>query len=238
VLLSLALPAFAVDHSLLQKVYDRALADGRVDYAALAARPADLNAYLDVVRRTPLATLSGNEKKAFLLNAYNAATIATIVASWPVASIMDLDGGKVWDTRKHDVGGVPMTLNQLENDHLRKMGDPRVHAALNCASLGCPPLTPKAFTAPELDAQLDAAARRWAATAKVGPTEVVVSRIFDWYGDDFVAKFASPDIPGIAGEEEAAVNFVAAYAPEKAAALRKGGYRVTYAEYSWALNGR
>jgi hypothetical protein len=240
VLLALALPAFAVDATRLQKVYDAFLSGGRVDYAALKAHPEDLDAWVALVRATKLASLAGDEKKAFLLDAYNAYTISTIVASWPVKSIMDLDGGKVWDTRRFDVGGVSMTLNELENAHLRTLGDPRIHAALNCASLGCPPLSPKAFTAQGLDAQLDAAAARWAATAKVGPTEVVVSRIFDWYGDDFLAKYGAAwfDVPGVAGKQEAAVNFVATYAPDKAAALRKGGYTVTYGEYSWALNGR
>lgn len=237
-LLALALPALAVDHTALQKVYDANLANGRVDYANIKAHPEDLQAYLKVVQTTPLASLAGDEKKAFLINAYNAYTIETIVTNYPLDSIMKLDGGKVWDTRKFNVGGVQMTLNQIENDNLRKTGDPRIHAAVNCASLGCPPLSPKVFTAQGLDGQLDAAAKRWASTQKVTPTEVVVNKIFDWYGDDFTAKYGATyfDVPGLDGKAEAAVNFVSKYAPDKAEMLKKGGYTVTFGEYSWALN--
>ena len=205
----------------LQRVLDARLRDGRVDYAGLHANPADLDAYLAFVRATPLTSLSGNARKAHLINAYNALTLDLIADSWPIDSIRSLDGGKVWDTRRFDVGGRSMTLNEIESD-LRAGGDPRIHAAVNCASLGCPPLAPRVYTAAGLEAELDAAATRWVASTSVGTT-VTVSRIFDWYGDDFVAKFRSPDIPGLDGKAEAAANFVARYLPAQADRLHKGG---------------
>lgn len=226
--------AHAFDPAAWQRVLDARLRDGRVDYAAIKADPRELDGFLSEVRATPLASLSGDERKAFLINAYNALTVDLVADAWPIDSIRSLDGGKVWDTRRFDVGGSSLTLNQLE-DQLRAGGDPRIHAALNCASLGCAPLATRAYTATGLDAQLDAASARWVAGTTVGDT-VTVSRIFEWYGQDFVAKFGTPDVPGVDGTAEAAVNFVARYLPSQADRLRKGGYRVAYAEYDWRIN--
>jgi hypothetical protein len=133
-----------------------------------------------------------------------------------------------------------MSLNDIESGNLRKLGDPRIHAAINCASIGCPPLTPKVFTASGLDGQLDSAAKRWAATAALNGTTLSVNKIFDWYGDDFTAKYGAAyfDVPGLDGKAEAAVNFVAKYAPDKAEALKKGGLTVTFADYNWGVNAQ
>lgn len=238
VLVPLAL-AYDPTHAHLQKVLDTRLVGGRVDYAALHAAPAELDAYLAEVASAPVASLSAAERKALWLNAYNALTIDLVADNYPLASIRDLDGGKVWDTRRFTVGGTPMTLNALEAG-LRALGDPRVHAGLNCASIGCPPLSSKVYTAAAVEAQLDTAARAWAATATLSGGVLSVSSIFDWYGDDFLARFGSAtfDVPGLDGKAEAAANFLAAYAPDKAAALRAGGYSVTWQAYDWRVNGR
>jgi hypothetical protein len=239
-MIALLVPAaFAFDgsHALLQKVLDAHLSGGRVDYAAIKAAPADLDGYLAQVATAPVASMSPAEKKALYLDAYNAYTIDLVADAWPLRSIRDLDGGKVWDTRRFAVGGTPMTLNEIEGA-LRAMGDPRIHAALNCASLGCPPLSPRVFTATGLDAQLDAAAARFAATTSFSNGTLTVSEIFDWYAADFAAGFHAPDIPGLDGKAEAAANFVARYVPAEAAALHNGGYTVTFAPYDWSVNAR
>lgn len=241
-LLPLLGAALAMDpsHALLQRALDGRVVAGRVDYAALKAAPQALDAWLAELATADLAALSANERKALLLNAYNAITLDVVADAWPIASIRDLDGGKVWSTRRFRVAGADRTLDEIENALLRPMGDPRIHAALNCASMGCPPLSPRVYTAATLDAQLDAAARAWVATATLTGDTLTVSTILDWFGDDFVPAYgpARFDIPGLEGKQEAAANFVATYAPDKAAALRKGGYRVVYAPYDWAVNGR
>jgi hypothetical protein len=245
-LLALVSLALALDplHAKLQKVLDTHVVAGRVDYAALKAAPATLDAYLAEVAAAPVASLSAADKKALYINAYNAYTLDLVADNFPLKSIMDLDGGKVWDTRKFNVGGALLTLNDIEGKNLRNLGDPRIHAAVNCASLGCPPIAPKVFTGAGLDAQLDVAAKRWASTATLSGETVggtlTVNKIFDWYGDDFTATFGSAryDIPGLTGKQEAAANFIATFAPERAEALRKGGYTVTFGEYSWAVNSR
>lgn len=236
----LAALALAVDpnHTALQKALDGRVVNGRVDYAGLKAAPAALDVYVGQVGAANLEGLSPAEEKAFLINAYNALTIDLIVDNYPLASIRDLDLGRVWSVRKFKVAGKDMTLDDIEHGRLRKLGDPRIHAAVNCASIGCPPLPDKVFTAANLDAQLDEASRRWAATATFDGKTLTVNKIFDWYGDDFLPGYgkAKFDIPGLAGKQEAAANFIAAYAPEKAEALRKGDYAVTWAEYDWGLN--
>ena len=231
--------AYDPTHAHLQKVLDTRLAGGRVDYGALHAAPAELDAYLAEVASAPVASMSAAERKALWLNAYNALTIDLVADNAPLASIRDLDGGKVWDTRRYTVGGAQMTLNELEGG-LRAFGDPRVHAGLNCASIGCPPLSARVYTAASVEAQLDTAARTWAATATLSGGVLSVSSIFDWYGDDFLARFgtATFDVPGLEGKTEAAANFIATYAPDKAAALRAGGYTVVYQAYDWRVNGR
>ncbi len=234
--------ALAMDpsHAKLQKVLDGAVVAGRVDYAALKASPQALDAYLAEVASTSLAGLTPAETKAFWINAYNALTLDLVADNYPLGSIRDLDGGKPWSTRRFRVAGKDLTLDDIEHEILRPLGDPRIHAAVNCASIGCPPLAERVFTAVGLDAELDAASRRWAATATLKDGVLTLNRIFDWYGEDFVPAYgkARLDIPGVDGKAEAAANFIAAYAPEKAEALRKGGYRVVYAEYDWGLNKR
>jgi hypothetical protein len=231
--------AFDDTHAGLQKVLDTYVVSGRVDYARLHADHAALDAYLAELTNTSLDGLTAGQKKALYINAYNGWTLRTLADAWPVTSPRDVDGGKMWDTRHFNVAGKPVSLNDIENKILRPLGDPRIHAALNCGAVGCPPLSSKVYTGAALESQLDGAAKRWAATAQVGTT-VSVNQIFDWYGDDFLAKYGPStfDIPGLDGKAEAAANFVAAYAPDKAAALHKGGYTVTYVPYDWAINAK
>lgn len=233
-MLLLVTSAAAVDHAAWQAVLDTRVVYGKVDYAGLKKDPAALDRYLATLRDTPVASLGAAEKKALWINAYNACTVDLIVDRWPLRSIKDVS--KPWGTPVCALGGETLTLDQIEHERLRPLGDPRIHAAINCASIGCPPLAPKAFTADGLDAQLDAASRVFAATAKLDGETLVVSRIHDWFGDDFVARYGTPDLPGLSGKEEAAANFVAAFNPTLAPRIRQGGLRVRYGDYDWAIN--
>lgn len=215
-------------------------ANGRVDYAGIQAAHA-LTPYLDALA-TAEEPLSPPDKIAFWLNAYNASTVALVASHYPVASIKDIDGGKIWDTEKVAVANRTLTLNEIENTILRPMGDPRVHAAMNCASLGCPPLAQTAYAGPTLDAQLIAASKRWMSTNGIhvdtANKAVQLSQVFDWYGADFTGMHHK-DIPGLDGKQEAAIDYASRYLPpDTAAFLIKGGYRVSYAPYDWALNKR
>ena len=118
--------------------------------------------------------------------------------------------------------------------------EPRVHFAVNCASVGCPPLAAEPYRGATIDAQLDAAARRYLASEhglRIDRGTLRVSRILQWYGEDFVARFA-PDAPaGPARVEQAIRAVVETFGPPEAAALaRTTSVRVRFLDYDWSLN--
>lgn len=228
--------AYDHDHAALAVVLDGATDARGVDYARIASRRASLDAWLADAREAPVATFSRDEAMAFWIDAYNAVTLAVVLDAGAIASIRDLDGGKVWTARRFRVGGQDLTLDAIENTVLRPMGDPRVHAALVCAARSCPPLPSTPARAAGLDGWLEAAARGWVATTawKDGPT-VSLSPIFDWYGADFRVD---ADVPGVDGHQEAALLFVAARVDPVVAARLRAGPKVAWATYDWALNTR
>lgn len=239
-LLLLAPFALAIDPQAWQQVLTQHLdANGRVDYSAIKAegRLDPWLAELAIAAEPP----AGPGRTAFWINAYNALTVDLIADAWPLASIRDLDDGKVWDSRHFTVAGRTVSLNSIEHEILRPLGDPRIHAAINCASQGCPPLSAQAFSGPELEGQLAAAARRWVQGngLKVDQTTrtVALNQIFDWYGDDFAAG-ATFDIPGVEGKAEWGIDFALQWLPAGATAdwLRAGGYTVSWAPYGWGVN--
>ncbi len=219
----------------------RGAVDGvRVDYALLASRQAMLEQYLDELAEVDATGFTAPQKLALYVNAYNAYTIDLVLDAGLPKSIRDLDGGKVWDTRTFRVAKSELTLNQMEHAHARELADGRVHAVVNCASLGCPPLPPAPLTATGLEGQLDAAARRWAATNayRVEGDTVKLSMIFDWYGEDF-ADARKGDLAKVDGEAEAALWFLARYTDAATSAkLTSGTLTATWMEYDWTLNRR
>lgn len=235
--LTLIFSAVALDYAPYARVLSSYVHGGRVDYAGLKAHPEDLQRFLGDLATVDLGTLNSTQQKALYINAYNAFTLSLIVSRYPLDSIRSLDGGNPWNVRHFDLANGSITLDQIENGHLRPLGDPRIHAAINCASISCPPLQNRPFLAESLDAQLEEAARNWARSARLEGNTLTVSRIFDWYGDDFRKRYGISDVPGVEGKMEAALNFVASYWEEKAAVLRGGGVKVVYEEYDWRLNG-
>ncbi|MCB9741673.1 MAG: DUF547 domain-containing protein [Alphaproteobacteria bacterium] len=241
-ILSLLGAALAFDHGYAQldATFTAHVKAGRVDYKAIG--PAGLDPVLEAFAGADLSGFSRDQQMAFWINAYNALTVDMMAENPGVGSIRDLDGGDPWSKRSFTVAGRQVTLNAIEHEILRPMGDARIHAAVNCASIGCPPLRRHAFTPDGLDAQLEKASRGWviANAVSVGEGEVKLNQIFDWYGDDFIAEYGDDrDIPGVEGKQEAALNFIIAHANEELAAqLSKGGYSVGYSTYNWSLNKR
>jgi len=219
----------------------------RVDYAGLANDRAALDAYagsLSKMTRPGFDQLSKPRQMAFLINAYNAYTIELILTRYPkLASIKDLGGlfSGPWKERFVPLFGEKVSLDQIEHEMLRAPGrydDPRIHFAVNCASIGCPMLRDEAFTAEHLDAQLDDQAKRFVGDRKRNRFDpkthaLVVSKIFDWYGGDF-AK-------GHHGYTSVA-DFLARYAdvladsPGDREAIRKQQVPVGFGDYDWRLN--
>lgn len=219
----------------------------RVDYTGFLADRNVLRSYLDAVSAVTETEFRGwtrEERLAFLINAYNAHTIALILTRYPdLHSIKDLGWllQSPWKQKFFALLGAKRSLDDLEHGLIRAPGvfrEPRIHFAVNCASIGCPMLRNEAFVATRLDVQLEDGARRFLADRTrnrydAPSNTLYVSRIFDWYQADFDG--ASPG----AGS---AAPFLALYADlladdkDARAMVRERRARVSYLEYDWALN--
>ena len=209
---------------------DYVTSDGGFRYAALVGdveARSQLQAYVAQVGALSLHDLTGPARLAALINAYNALTVESVLQLWPVQSVLQEDG--FFDARTHVVGGVSMTLNTLENEWIRTLGEPRIHFAVNCASVGCPALATEPWQASTLEAMLEERTRVYVRASTVvneQARQVQVSTLFNWFAADF-------------GGEAGVREFVAARLDDAPAAqVRDGSFTLTYAEYDWALNGR
>lgn len=131
---------------------------------------------------------SDRQKLAFLINAYNVHVLNSVIENWPVENVTNVQG--FFDKTKQAVAGKQLTLNELENDEIRAFNEPRIHAALVCAAMSCPPLLSEAFTAEKLDDQLSHVSKRWVNNPvknRVEGNTIYASKIFEWYGKDFSA---------------------------------------------------
>ena len=155
-----------------------------------------LNAYLKLMSNNPpKSTWSKNEELAYWINTYNAFTVKLMVKHYPVKSIKDLGGSiyKVntsWDIKFIVIGGEKMDLNNIEHKKIRdQFKEPRIHFAVNCASVSCPKLRNEAFTAERLNTQLNDQARYFINNPiknnTKDPANPQLSKLFNWYGDDF-----------------------------------------------------
>jgi Protein of unknown function, DUF547 len=253
-LLVLAAPAAGFDHAYPR--YAEVLRDfdrpPRVDYDALAKHRAALDAAVDAFAQPggeEERAWTRDERLAFWINAYNAFTLRAIVDHYPIRapwltlqprnSIRQIDG--VWTKLTWRAAGRTLTLDDIEHKILRlEFKEPRVHFAINCASVGCPPLAADPYRAGTLDAQLDAAARNYLASAqglRIQGDTLLVSKILEWYGEDFVARFA-PNAAGTAVRLERAVRgVIERFGPPAAADIaRKPTTRIRFLDYDWSLN--
>lgn len=217
--------------------WDRLLRDGTreglVDYGVMAGRRAELDAYVARLAEADLGALERDELMALLINAYNALTVAVILDHPDVASIREIDG--VWTEIEWTVGGHPLTLDNIEHNVLRPFfRDPRIHFAVNCASLSCAPLPRWAYTGSKLEAQLEERSRAFLtnpANVSLDDGRLRLSAYFDWYGTDFTAEGWKPRARTIP-------EFIARYATDevRAAVEADPGISFDYVDYDWALN--
>ena len=171
-------------------------ASGEVDFPALAAQRADLDAYVRHVADTPLETLHGrHEKLAHMINAYNALSMFNVLEAGIPASHAGFAKVQFFVLRKLTVGGARTSLRAFENDVIRpftrSIGEPRVHFALNCSALACPVLPRTPFRAATLDAELESETRAFFArpanfSIDAANRSVWLSEILNFYPEDFV----------------------------------------------------
>jgi hypothetical protein len=216
--------------SVLQNSVD---GQGRIDFLEVGAKPDAFHVFIRHIAQVspqnrPEMFLKPEDKLAYYINAYNAlALYGVIQKNFPE----DFDGlthrAKFFLLTKYVVGGERISLQKLENDVIRPLGDPRVHFALNCMVRSCPRLPQGPFFAATLDEQLNAAAREFLNSTKhvqvdIDKKEVRLSSILKWYKEDFV----NPD------HASSLVSYINNYRNERI----PESYDVQFLDYDWTVN--
>ena len=202
---------------MLEKYVDKL---GQVDYQNWLKEKDQMDAYLQTLEKLPpLEQASKEAKLAFWINAYNALTVQLILENYPLKSIRDLD--KPWDTICFQLKGKSYTLGAIEHEILRKMNEPRIHFAINCASASCPQLLNQAYREKQLETQLTERTRVFLMDTtknKLQTDRIELSRIFLWFGNDF-------------GSKEERLEFISNYS-----GMNLERPKIDYLPYDWSLN--
>ncbi|MBI1349426.1 DUF547 domain-containing protein [bacterium] len=220
------------DHSSFDALLHRHVSEGGwVDYDRLKEERALLQAYLETLATAPLDELGRDEKLALMINAYNAFTLQLIVEHYPLASIRDIPEDRRWDDVRWNLAGNMMSLNELEHERIRpNFREPRIHFALVCAAVGCPPLRAEAYSGTRIEEQLQAQADyvhknpRWFQLHE-DESKLALTRLYEWYGGDFEQV------------ADSVLKYAARFAPKLDALLACGKQpAITWLEYDWSLN--
>lgn len=231
-----------IDHSSWDSLLRQYVNDaGQVAYRRWSQSSADqakLDQYLQTLTTAdPNKPASKNAKLAFWINAYNAVTVKGILREYPTTSIRNhtakLWGYNIWKNLRLPVGDTPINLDSIEHEVLRKMGEPRIHFAIVCASIGCPRLLNEAYLPEQLDEQLTRNAQHFFAQQQnfrvdYDSNRVYLSAILDWFGEDFGSG------------QQALLKAVAPYVTDNRASafMLQKGVRVSYLDYDWGLNSQ
>jgi len=240
------------DHSLFSALLARVVEVPYVDYVALKQAPGELDRYLEALGATSLQLLESSPREAqlaFWINAYNACMLRRVISHHPLADanpglrwrlqnrVAGRPANSVWQIRDVFTGdfcmvaGEERSLDEIEHVIIRPMGEPRIHFAVNCAARSCPPLVPEAYTAEELDRQLDARVRAFVATpAQFAPDPeagvVRLNSILNWFGEDF------------GGPEGVKSFFVPYLSGEAREMMEDPAVELSFMDYDWTLNER
>ncbi|WP_218080792.1 DUF547 domain-containing protein [Anthocerotibacter panamensis] len=208
---------------------------GRVDYARWKAQDAttlkdQINSFKDL---DPETLPNRAAKLAFWINAYNAFALESVLERYPIETVRPgsfIPDLSFFKTARHEVHGHSYSLDEIENEVLRgQFKEPRIHFAIVCASRSCPRLRNRAYTADQLDSQLDEAARQFINDPKKNQYDnargtVKLSKIFYWFRDDFGGSVS---------------EFLKKYAESEALkALDNRRLKISYLDYDWGLNDR
>lgn len=206
---------------LLQKYVNES---GDVDYSNFKAEESKLKDYLDYLQQNPpTTTWSDNQEMAYWINLYNAFTIYNILLEYPTTSILNIDNGAIWTTRTVAIGDTSYTLDEIEkNNLLARFGEEKVHFAVNCAAVSCPPLLNKAWEEDNIQQYYEQQTKAFINDTtynQLSANNIVVSKIFDWYASDF-------------GGANNLVTYIQAYSN----IAIDSNATVSYSNYDWALN--
>jgi hypothetical protein len=205
----------------------------RIAYGTVTAEDkAALATFVDALAATAVSRLNRAEQRAFWTNLYNALTIRVVLEHYPVKSIRDISlrfpGFGPWGKRLVTVEGERISLDDIEHRILRPIWrDPRTHYSVNCASLGCPNLASRPYTAREMEAMLDEAARAYVnhpRGARFKGNRLIVSSLYVWYRADF------------GGGDAGIIAHLRQYATGELAARLATATRIDDDGYDWSLN--
>ncbi|MFT7537896.1 MAG: hypothetical protein ACI9F2_000035 [Lysobacterales bacterium] len=222
--------AGVIDYTLWEKVLSTHVDDqGRVNYKGLKKSPTELDQFIEILIATDINVLSPTQQKAFWINAYNALTLMVVRDNYPTKSIRKINFRLVWELpRKVALGKY--SLGKIEHKILRPLKDPRIHFAINCASIGCPNLPNKPFYPETLDEQLDFETKRFIndhEKLRIDRTAKVLyhSAILKWFHKDFLVKY-----PHLLG-------YIMAYINESDRSyLEKNEVKIEVLDYNWGIN--
>lgn len=240
-------------HAVLQRFVNE---QGRVDYAGLKAQPEELELYYDSITRYspdshPQLFPDASHELAYWINAYNAGVLKTVITYYPVKSVLDVktppilffltDKAGFFYFQRLTFGGATTSLYYLENKVIRdRYKDPRIHFALNCASIGCPHLPRTPFTGDQLDRQLDFETRKFLAESRNFAIDhdqktIFLSSIFKWYEKDFTTWYQQR----YPTSKPSLLNYIRLYLNEEHQKLfdnAGGDYSIGFVQYDWGLN--
>ena len=211
-----------IDHSKWTEILQLYVAqNGDVNYKKMQKNRDTFKVYLNVLASNPPKDSWNNaEIKAYWINAYNAFTVQLVLDNYPIKSIKDIS--EPWGQMFFKIGGKSMSLERIEHEILRPMGDPRIHFAIVCASESCPKLLNCAYESETLNDQLDQAAKEFindASKNSLTASEITISKIFKWFKSDFP-------------KGDAFISYLNSYSVVKLFPETK----INYQNYNWSLN--
>jgi uncharacterized protein DUF547 len=252
-LLAVSHSSFSFDHS--HSVFDKLLntvvvekgPETVVDYDYLHENPEKLNQYLaqlEAVTKAEFDTWNKQQRMAFLINTYNAFTLKLILNNYPgIESIRDLGGlifSSPWDKKFFSLFGKKTSLGYIEHDVLReKYNEPRIHFAVNCASIGCPALQKRAFVADKLDEQLEKATIQFMRDPERNRFDkdkklLEISSIFNWFTGDFTKQGSLKNFIAPYISDDPKIRKILTTEPERFNPAN--AISIIYLDYDWSLN--
>jgi hypothetical protein len=230
--------AATFDHSKFDRALKKYVDDkGLVDYNSIA-KDRSFSEYMQSLETAKVEEFSRDGQLAFWINAYNAVTIDKVIKTKPKKSVRETfipgvwTGTKFFTSREHIVAGERLSQDDIEHEILRKeFKDPRIHFAIICASMGCPPLPRIAYTEENVQTRLEEETREYLNSprgTRIDRAEntLYVSKLFDWFGSDFINKSGS------------VLVFMEPYLDEEVRTFLARDPMISYLEYDWALNAQ
>ncbi|MCA0957695.1 DUF547 domain-containing protein [Muricauda ruestringensis] len=214
---------FSIFISKADAFFNENIRDGRVDYETIKKSPEALDELIVMAEHVRTSPSNVSEYQAFWINSYNLLVIKGIVNHYPLKSPLDVTG--FFDKVKYQIGGQNVTLNEIENNLLRKVfpDEPRFHFVLVCAGLGCPPIISGAYKPDTLEAQMEEQTKLAINNPdfiRIKGNKVGISQLFEWYADDFTRNGKS------------ILEYINQYRIQKL----KNDAKLYYYPYDWTLN--